>query len=325
MLRILNLNRLNCIMKEENTAQQTSTNASETHASKAWACFTPQSWFSQFGHKVQHKPLNRSDVDVLRRLAGTNEVLKKKEIRQMYYPLAGLILSNYRAQINSRTKKTPYIIGISGSVAVGKSTGARVITELLRREALNVELITTDNFLKPNSRLEDEGLLRRKGFPESYDETVIEKFKSDLESDKHLFTIPTYDHIAYTILPDVMQKIQRPDILVLEGVNVLQRDDFPLDFSLYFDADTQDIKTWYIKRFLSFRNNAFAKPGAYFNRFATLSDDEAVDVASDLWDKINLVNFNNYIAPSAKKADCILHKAANHSINSVHLTTAMHQ
>lgn len=281
--------------------------------------FTRKEWVSSFGQNVPLKPLNRSDIDVLGRLAGTNEVLSSLEIKHIYYPLAGLILQQFQQMRSQTPAKNLFILGISGSVAVGKSTGARVLTELLRREALPVELITTDNFLKPNHQLEAEGLLRRKGFPESYDQNIIQTFLSDLQQEKPVLRIPTYDHIAYTILPDAEQEIYRPALLVLEGVNVLQNKIFPLDFTLYFDAEEQAIRRWYTQRFLLFRNRAFARPGAYFERYATLTDEQATQVAHDLWDSINHVNLQTHILPSRENAQCVLFKNAHHKVEQIQL------
>lgn len=286
-----------------------------------WQEYTRDEWWKKH-NTLAKKPLNRSDIDVLRRLAGTNEILNAQEIRRIYHPLAGLIFKQFQA-MNRPTTTTRlaasnlYIVGISGSVAVGKSTGARVITELLRREQVSVELITTDNFLKPNHQLEKEGLLKRKGFPESYDQNIINQFLNDLGTQKPTFSIPTYDHIAYTILENRRQIIHRPAILVLEGVNVLQGNVFPLDFKVYFDAEPNTIKQWYVNRFLTFRQKAFLEPGAYFERYAKLDDKEAITVASELWDSINLVNLLEHIAPSKENAHCILHKNAKHQVHSL--------
>lgn len=281
-----------------------------------WQEYTRDEWWKLRSEQA-NKPLNRSATDLLRRLAGTNEVLSAQEIRRIYHPLAGLILERYRTMTEQTPQQNLLIIGISGSVAVGKSTGARLLTELLRREQIPVELITTDNFLKPNHQLESEGLLRRKGFPESYDQSVIAAFLNDIKMQKPAFSIPTYDHIAYTILQNQRQIIHRPAILVLEGVNVLQGDIFPLDYKLYFDADPATIKQWYVNRFLTFRQKAFLEPGAYFERYATLDDQQATAVACDLWDSINLINLQENIAPSKHSADCILHKNIKHQVHLV--------
>lgn len=279
--------------------------------------FTAKTWFKQFGGLVRGRPLNRSSMDILCRLAGTNESLSPSDIRQVYYPLATLILRAFHHH-QLQNPHSLFIVGISGSVAVGKSTGARLLTELLRREEQSIELITSDNFLKPNTRLEVEGLLKRKGFPESYDQEAIVQFVNDIRNQKSYFTIPTYDHIAYTILPNT-QTISRPKLLILEGVNVLRDSRFPLDYRLYFDADKDHIETWYVRRFLTFRSKAFCQPGAYFERFADLTDQEATQVARDLWSTINLKNLEEHILPGRTTADCIVHKNKHHKVDSIHL------
>lgn len=290
-----------------------------------WKSYNCKEWFSTFGPNVKNRPLSRSSMDILRRLAGTNEALSAQEIRQAYYPLARVVLDRFRQLKAANPTQDLFILGISGSVAVGKSTGARLLTELLRREVQSVELITSDNFLKPNHQLEAENLLKRKGFPESYDQTVINSFIEDIQQKKTNISIPTYDHIAYTILPDHPQHIPRPKILVLEGVNVLQDQRFPLDYRLYFDAKEPHIKSWYIQRFLTFRNQAFRQPGAYFERFAKLSDQEATDVAANLWETINLINLEQYILPGKNNADCIVHKNKFHKVDHIQLRDSNHR
>lgn len=285
--------------------------------------YTRQEWFASFGSDTG-QGLSRSSVNVLQRLAGTNETLAAEDIQQVYLPLVNLILQHFHQHLavqkksSASTLEKVFIVGITGSVAVGKSTGARLVTELIRREEPNVELITTDHFLKPNHVLEEENLLKRKGFPESYDQTIIQRFVQDL-AEQSSFSIPIYDHIAYTILPNTCQTLTRPKILVLEGVNVLQDSRFPLDYRLYFDAAENDIQVWYVQRFLTFRRQAFSQPGAYFQRFATLSDNAAIETANLLWQSINLINLHEYIAPTRTLADCIISKQRDHRISHIQL------
>jgi len=293
----------------------------QQHASTRWIDYSGQAWYTEHGHTVNQRRLTRADLDTLKRLAGTNEVISAWDIRHIYYPLAQLILKVFHHKQMQNPTQDLFVLGISGSVAVGKSTGARVLTELLRHIAPPIALVTTDNFLKPNDQLEKEGLLQRKGFPESYDEAVITRFIEDLAEKKPILTIPTYDHIAYTILPNRLQEIARPNIVVLEGVNVLHHPAFTLDFSLFFDAKIDDIANWYVQRFVTFQKKAFSQPGAYFQRYAKLKVTEAEQVAKHLWQTINLVNFDEHILPSSKNADCIILKHQNHRIQSIRVRT----
>jgi type I pantothenate kinase len=225
------------------------------------------------------------------------------------------------------------VIGMAGSVAVGKSTTARILQRLLARwpKHPKVDLVTTDGFLLPNAILEREGLMARKGFPESYDLPAILRFLSDIKAGKRNVTAPLYSHLTYDVLKDERAVIDQPDILIVEGVNVLQtgrppRDgrgipntsDF-FDFSIYIDADLGDLRNWYIERFLTLRDSAFRNPKSYFHRYATLSDKEARDTAKRIWDTINLVNLRENILPTRPRADLVLRKGADHFIRSVFL------
>lgn len=284
--------------------------------------------------------LTQSDLDELR---GLNDRIDLAEVETIYLPLSRLLnlyvaatQGLFRATNNFlhlTDRKVPYVIGMAGSVAVGKSTTARILRRLLARwpKHPKVDLVTTDGFLLPNAILEREGLMARKGFPESYDLPAILRFLSDIKAGKRNVTAPLYSHLTYDVLKDERAVIDQPDILIVEGVNVLQtgrppRDgrgipntsDF-FDFSIYIDADLADLRNWYIERFLTLRDSAFRNPKSYFHRYATLSDREAHDIAKRIWDTINLVNLRENILPTRPRADLVLRKGTDHFIRSVFL------
>ncbi len=287
-------------------------------------------------------PLTLTPAD-LAELQGVNEQLSLPEVSQIYLSLSRLLslhvaavqdLHRVRAGFVGRaTPKVPYIIGIAGSVAVGKSTVARLLRALLARWPSHpkVELVTTDGFLLPNQVLERRKLMHRKGFPESYDVKGLLAFLDAIKSGQRLVRAPIYSHLAYDILPDRQQEIRRPDILILEGLNVLQtgRPDPALsgpgfvsdyfDFSLYIDAEEGHIEKWFVDRFLTFRTTAFRDPASYFHRYAALSKREAIRVARQVWREINGVNLRENILPTRTRADLILTKGPDHRIESVQL------
>ncbi|MFZ7330765.1 type I pantothenate kinase [Avibacterium avium] len=284
-------------------------------------------------------PLKLTEQD-LKPLLGINEDLSLDEVSTIYLPLARLI--NYYIEENLRRQtvltrflggdkqKTPYIISIAGSVAVGKSTSARILQSLLSNwpQVRKVDLITTDGFLYPLEKLKKDNLLQKKGFPVSYDTQRLIHFLADIKSGKRNVSAPIYSHLTYDIVPDQFDYVDQPDILILEGLNVLQRgnsntnqvfvSDF-VDFSIYVDAEESLLKEWYIRRFLKFRQSAFNNPDSYFKHYASLSEQEAVTTASKIWEDINGKNLRENILPTRERANLILTKGANHAVEKVKL------
>lgn len=284
-------------------------------------------------------PLKLTEQD-LKPLLGFNEDLSLDEVSTIYLPLTRLI--NYYIDENLHRQtvlhrflgrnnaKTPYIISIAGSVAVGKSTSARILQSLLSHwpTERKVDLITTDGFLYPLDKLKQDNLLQKKGFPVSYDTSKLIRFLADVKSGKSNVTAPIYSHLTYDIILDEFNVVDKPDILILEGLNVLQTgnnktnqtfvSDF-VDFSIYVDAEEKLLKEWYIKRFLKFRESAFNDPNSYFKHYASLSKEEAVATASKIWDEINGLNLNQNILPTRERANLILKKGENHQVELVKL------
>ncbi len=280
----------------------------------------------------------------LKKLQGINEEMSIPEVTDIYLPLSRLLnlyvsANRYRQEVahaflGTLTTKVPYIIGIAGSVAVGKSTTARVLQALLSRwpNHPKVDLVTTDGFLFPNHILERRDLMKKKGFPESYDVRGLLKFLMDVKSGLPEVKVPVYSHLYYDIIPNEHQVIRQPDILIVEGLNVLQTpsidgrstisklfvSDF-FNFSIYVHAKEKDIRQWYIERFQVLRKTAFQQSESYFRRYGQLTEDEAVSVASGIWEEINLVNLKENIHPTMGRAHLILEKRADHAVVDVKL------
>jgi type I pantothenate kinase len=297
-------------------------------------------------------PLTLSEAD-LQELQGINERVSLAEVEAVYLPLSRLLNLHVAATqtlhkatdtfLGSLPSPAPYVIGIAGSVAVGKSTFARILQALLARWPAHprVDLVTTDGFLLSNRELEDRGLLGRKGFPESYDVRRLVEFMAEVKNAEGAVHAPVYSHQAYDIVPGEFQVVDRPDIVIVEGLTVLQtgeplrspgdqarrRDqvrprvfvsDF-FDFSIYVDADEADIERWYVERFLALRETVFRDPRSYFHRYARLDDAAAIETAREIWRTINGVNLRENISPTRERARLVLEKSADHSVQRVRL------
>jgi type I pantothenate kinase len=282
-------------------------------------------------------------ADDLQKLQSLSDPISLDEVVAIYLPLTRL-LSLYVAATQGLFKatqrflmaedgKVPYVIGLAGSVSAGKSTTARVLKALLSRwpNTPKVELVTTDGFLLPNAQLEAEGLMERKGFPESYDGTALIRFLSDIKAGKHHVEAPVYSHLVYDVVQGEKITVDRPDILIVEGLNVLLPNRLPksskpipfvsdfFDFSIYLDAPEDDLERWYVNRFMRLRDTAFRDPRSFFRKYAELSDDAAEAMARDIWHRINLTNLRENIEPTRPRADLILTKGGHHSITEVAL------
>jgi len=282
--------------------------------------------------------------DEIRRLSSLYDPIDMDEVKRIYLSMSRLLSAHVETSLslfNQRkrffgaddAKKTPFIIGMAGSVAVGKSTTARVLKELMGRwpTSPKVDLVTTDGFLFPNEVLRRENLMERKGFPGSYDVGALLRFLSAIKSGQEDVSAPVYSHLTYDVMPGEFITIDRPDILIFEGLNVLQPRELPkdgnfvpfvsdfFDFSIYIDAEEELIHQWYIARFMRLRETAFRNPESFFHRYATLSDDAARAIAEGLWHNINLKNLRENILPTRPRADLILKKGANHLVEEVAL------
>lgn len=324
------------------THDSSDTSALSSHTSESEQNYSPfteldRPTWARLAHELE-QPFDLDDID---RLRGIGEHLSLTEVEEVYLPLSRLLSIHVAASRQLRrasneflreyTDPTPYVIGVAGSVAVGKSTTARVLQEMLRRwpNTPRVELVTTDGFLYPNAELERRGLMDRKGFPEAYDRRRLLRFVADVKSGTPEVRAPVYSHLTYDIVPDEEVVVRRPDVLIVEGLNVLAPprvradgtaglsvSDF-FDYSIYVDAKTSMVKDWYISRFMGLRSGAFADPQSYFHRYSKLSDAEAVETASDIWDRINGPNLAQNVLPTRGRAKLVLTKNQEHAVTRV--------
>lgn len=296
----------------------------------------------EWAHLREEHPMSLT-ADEVARVRGLGDRVDVREVEDVYLPLSRLLTFYVEAtrglhQVTSsflgeKGAKMPFVIGVAGSVAVGKSTTARILQELLLRwpDTPRVELVTTDGFLYPNAVLEERGLLQRKGFPESYDRRSLLKFVAAVKSGMEVVEAPVYSHLTYDIVPDEVIEVRRPDVLIVEGLNVLQppaiRPDGSrtgaiadyFDFTVYVDAEVSLIKQWYIERFLRLRETAFADPQSYFHRYATLTDAQARETAAGIWSRINEPNLVDNVSPTRDRATLILTKGEDHSVSRIAL------
>ena len=279
-------------------------------------------------------------IDDLTKLQSINDPISVEEVVAIYLPLSRLLALYVAATqglfkatqrfLGAEDGKVPYIIGVAGSVAVGKSTTARVLKALLSRwpNTPKVELITTDGFLLPNAILEREGLMEKKGFPESYDGAALVRFLAEIKAGKQRVTAPVYSHLEYDVVPGREIVVDRPDILIVEGLNVLLPNklgrripfvsDF-FDFSIYLHADEADLERWYVNRFMRLRETAFRDPRSFFRKYADISDEEAMMTARSIWTRINLRNLHENVLPTRARASLVLTKGPTHQIEQVAL------
>ncbi len=299
--------------------------------------FDAKTW-STFRHKQDRLNLTEDD---LKRLVAFNDIISLESVSNIYLPLSRLLYLDYSSRMDrlavlrkflgKQMDKVPYTISISGSVAVGKTTTAKLLQELLKSwpSHPDVALITTDGFLYPNKILNERMLTSHKGFPISYDTRKLMHFMEDLKDGKSNLKVPVYSHQTYDVVPGEFITVNRPDILIIEGVNVLQNgSEYPgirnrsfisdyIDFSIYVDAEEAHLLKWYIERFLKLRELTFADPGSYFHRYATIPEDQAVYMAKLIWEAVNHVNLIENILPCRSRANLILRKAEDHSITEV--------
>lgn len=282
------------------------------------------------------QPLSETEVVQIR---GLGDRLDLTEVREVYLPLSRMLslYAENTKRLGAETASflqeadttTPFVVGVAGSVAVGKSTIARLLRELMSRwpGTPRVELVTTDGFLYPNAELERRGIMHRKGFPESYDRRALVEFLTEVKSGATEVRAPFYSHLRYDIVPDTHVTVRRPDVVIVEGLNVLQPPPSPhevavsdlFDFSIYVDADAEHITSWFLNRFLALKSGAFSNPNSYFRVYADLTDEEAVERALGFWNEINLPNLEENVLPTKHRATLVLRKAADHTVESVQL------
>ena len=297
---------------------------------------------AQWAQYRDGEPMTLSAADI-ERLRALTDPISLSEAEEIYLPLSRLISFYVEAAqavhrvstrfLGAEDRKVPFIIGVAGSVASGKSTTSRILRALLRRwrTSPKVDLVTTDGFLYPNAVLEDKQLAARKGFPESYDRAALIAFLSDIKSGKPDVKVPVYSHLIYDVLPGEFLTVDRPDILIVEGLNILQPGELPksgkpivfasdfIDFSIFIDADEADLRHWFMVRFRALRAGAFPDPKSFFRRLAEMPEAEAEAFGLAAWDSINLPNLRENILPTRGRADLILRKAGNHAVEEVQL------
>jgi type I pantothenate kinase len=300
--------------------------------------FTRVEWAA----RRENTPMTLTQSEIVH-LQALNDKLSMQEVEEIYLPISRLLAFYVEAAqklfdglqqfLSARDGKMPYIIGVAGSVAVGKSTTARVLQALLARwpNTPKVELVTTDGFLFPNAVLEKENLMEKKGFPESYDLPALLRFLNDVKAGRRRVKAPVYSHVSYDVIPGETIEVDQPDILIVEGLNVLQTGRPPkdgkaipyvsdfFDFSVYIDAEETVLERWYVERFRALRSTAFRDPLSYFHRYSQVTDEEAQEIARGIWSRINLQNLRENILPTRQRASLILRKGEDHSIQSVAL------